>query len=155
MAVYLWPRHSQIGGRENEFLGIPGPTSLSEAAANEKLSQTRQKVRTDTRGCPLTSLCAPWQTQIHRERLKINTSSKSRIHHWSLENYNALHTPIRMAKNITSGKNSHTLMERMQNDKASLEMIWQSIIKLNIHLPFGSSCIHLEVKTAAHKQSCK
>lgn len=60
-------------------------------------------------------------TLIHRERLRINTPSKTRIHHWAVENYNAiipLHTPIRMAKNTTSGKHSHTLMERMQNDKA-------------------------------------
>lgn len=145
-------------GRQREFLGIPGPTSLSEAAANKKLSQTRQKERTDTRGCPLASPCVPQHTLIHRERLKINTSSKTRIHHWAVENYNAipLHTPIRMAKNTTSGKHSHTLMERMQNDKAFLEMVWQSIIKLNIHLPFESSCSHLEeVTISALKQSCK
>lgn len=146
-----------MGGRENSWEFLDQPACPRQQPTRNCLKQGRKRGLTPEAVLWLPP-CAPRHTLIHRERLKINTSSKTHIHHWAVENYNAipLHTPIRMAKNTTSGKHSHTLMERMQNDKAFLEMVWQSIIKLNIHLPFESSCGHLEeVTTSAHKQSCK
>lgn len=62
-----------------------------------------------------------------------------------------------MLARMSSNKNAHSLLVRMQNSTAALEDSLAVFIKLDIHLLYDPAIIHIgiylnELKTHAHKK---